>query len=89
MNQLGTPKLPGTKITNQRVDMTYGSSHLCSRRWKARCPSVGELQAGKVGVGGRVREHPHRSRGREHGMGVFRVDTRKERKKNNNCSLPT
>jgi hypothetical protein len=30
---------------------------------KAQCPSVGECQGGEVGVGGWVREHPHRSRG--------------------------
>ena len=39
------------------------------------CPSVGECQRGKVGVGGWVGEHPHRSRGREDRIGGFlRVD---------------
>jgi hypothetical protein len=28
------------------------------------------IKGGKVGVGGWVEEHPHRSRGREDGMGV-------------------
>jgi hypothetical protein len=29
-----------------------------------QCPSVGECQGGNMGVGGWVREHPHRSRER-------------------------
>jgi hypothetical protein len=33
---------------------------------KALCPSVGE-----AGQGGQVGEHPHRSWGREEGIGVF------------------
>jgi hypothetical protein len=36
---------------------------------KARFPSVGEYQGRKVGVGGWVREHPHRNRGRGYGIG--------------------
>jgi hypothetical protein len=36
---------------------------------KARCPSVGEWQDWKAGVGGWMEEHPHRSRGREDGLG--------------------
>jgi hypothetical protein len=32
---------------------------------KVQCPSVGEHQGDEVGVGGWVREHPHRSRGRD------------------------
>jgi hypothetical protein len=65
--------------------VTHGSSHICSRRLhclasiggealgpvKARCPSVRECQGGEVGVGGWVGEHPHRSRGREDGIGGF------------------
>jgi hypothetical protein len=39
--------------------------------FKARCPSVGECQAGGAGVSGWVGEHPHRSRGRGNGMGRF------------------
>jgi hypothetical protein len=31
--------------------------------WKARCPSVGEFEAGEVEVGGLVKKHPHRSKG--------------------------
>ena len=38
---------------------------------KALCPSVGERQGREVGVGWWVREHPHRSRGREEpGKGI-------------------
>jgi hypothetical protein len=37
-----------------------------------RCPSLGECQGGRMGVGGRVGEHPHRGRGRWDGIGVFR-----------------
>ena len=54
----------------------YGSSFVCSRGWpyltsvggealssvKARCPSVGEFEGGKVC--GWVGEYPHKSRGR-------------------------
>jgi hypothetical protein len=29
---------------------------------KAQCPIVGECQGGEAGVGGCVREYPHRSR---------------------------
>ena len=36
---------------------------------KAQCPSVGECQDREAGVGGWVREHPHRSRGRGDGIG--------------------
>ena len=42
---------------------------------KVQSSSVGECQAGEVGVVGWVGEHPHRSR--EGGIGVFRGDTRK------------
>ena len=42
---------------------------------KAKCPSVGECQGSEVGVGGWVREHPHRSRGRKDGMGGCRGGT--------------
>jgi hypothetical protein len=35
-----------------------------------RCPSVGECQSRKVGVGEWVGEHPHRSRGRGDGIEV-------------------
>ena len=38
---------------------------------KARYPSVGQCQGGEVGVGEWVGEHPHRSRGREDGIGGF------------------
>jgi hypothetical protein len=31
---------------------------------EAPCPSLGECEGGKAGVGRCVREHPHRSRGR-------------------------
>jgi hypothetical protein len=31
---------------------------------KAQCPSVGECQGGKAGVGGWLGEHSHRRRGR-------------------------
>jgi hypothetical protein len=36
------------------------------------CPRVGECQVDEVGVGGWVEEHPHRSRGREDGIGGLR-----------------
>ena len=45
---------------------------------KAPCPSVGERQGGEVGVGGWVGEHPHRSSGREDGIGGFQKETEKE-----------
>jgi hypothetical protein len=32
---------------------------------KASCPSVGEFKGWEAGVGGRMGEHPHSSRGRE------------------------
>jgi hypothetical protein len=38
---------------------------------EAQCTSVGECEGGEVGVGGWVGEHPHRSRGRRNGMGVW------------------
>ena len=38
---------------------------------KVQCPSVGECQGRKVGAGRWVGEHPHRSRGREDGIGGF------------------
>jgi hypothetical protein len=38
---------------------------------KARCPSVGECHDREAGVGGWVREHPSRSRGRGYGIGDF------------------
>jgi hypothetical protein len=38
---------------------------------KALCPSVGECQGRVAGVGALVREHPHRSRWRRHGIQGF------------------
>ena len=35
-------------------------------------PQCRGIKGREVGVGGWVEEHPHRSRGREDGMGVFR-----------------
>ena len=82
MNQPVTPELPGTKpptkeytwrdpwlqLHMQQRMALYGIS---GRRGpvKARFPSVGEYQGREVGVGGWVREHPHRSRGRGNGIG--------------------
>jgi hypothetical protein len=57
---------------------THGSSYICSKGWpcwasmgreaiglvKDQFPRVGEFEGSEVGVGGGVREHPHRSRGR-------------------------
>jgi hypothetical protein len=40
---------------------------------KAQCPSVGECKSREAGVCEWVREHPHRSRGREHGLKGFLV----------------
>jgi hypothetical protein len=40
---------------------------------KAQCPSVGELEGGEARMGGRVGEHPHRSRGRGDGIGELGV----------------
>jgi hypothetical protein len=34
-------------------------------------PQCREIEGGEVGVGGWVEEHPHRSRGREDGIGGF------------------
>jgi hypothetical protein len=50
---------------------------------KARCPSVGEFEVREVGVGGWVREHPHRSRRRDNGIGGFREQGRGTKKGNN------
>jgi hypothetical protein len=44
---------------------------------KTQCPSVGECQGREAGVGEWVREHPHRSREREDGMGISRGETGK------------
>ena len=44
---------------------------------KAGCPGVGEFWARKVGVGGYVEEHPHRSKMRGVGQGIFGEETRK------------
>jgi hypothetical protein len=38
---------------------------------KARCPGSGQRQNGEVGVSGWVGEHPHRSKGKEDGIGGF------------------
>jgi hypothetical protein len=38
---------------------------------KVQCPSIGKCQGEEAGVGRRVREHPHRTREREDGIGVF------------------
>jgi hypothetical protein len=38
-----------------------------------RCPSVGECQGGRTGVGGG--EHPHRGRGRVDGIEVSKGET--------------
>ena len=68
------------------MEGTHGSSCICSRQWpyqssiggetlgpvNARCPSVGECEGGEAGVGVWVGKHPHRSRGREDGIGVPR-----------------
>jgi hypothetical protein len=35
-------------------------------------PQCRGIEGGKVGVGGWVEEHPHRSRGKEDGIGCFR-----------------
>jgi hypothetical protein len=54
---------------------THGSSFKCSRGWpcrvsmreealgpvKARCPTVGKCQGGKVGVGEWLRENTHKN----------------------------
>jgi hypothetical protein len=62
---------------------TYGSSHICGRRWPCwtlvgeaalepkgiQCPSAGECQGRKAGVGSWVGEHPHT--GRRDGIGGF------------------
>ena len=45
---------------------------------KSGCPSVGECQGGEAGVGERLGEHPHRSRGRRMGWG-FRGGGNRER----------
>ena len=81
-----TPELPGTNHQPKNIHGgTHGSSYICSRGWpcwtsmegeglgpvKARCPSIGELQNRKAGVGGLV------SRGSREGMGGFGWETRK------------
>jgi hypothetical protein len=38
---------------------------------KAQCPSVGKCQGREAGVAGWMEEQPHRSRGREDGIGGF------------------
>jgi hypothetical protein len=42
-----------------------------------RCPSIAECQYRRTGVGGWVREHPHRNRGREDGIGDFQRGNRR------------
>ena len=39
--------------------------------WEFRCPSVGECQGRKTGVGRWVLEHPYRESGRLNGVGSF------------------
>jgi hypothetical protein len=60
----------------------YGAEDgLVGHQWEERplvlrrldAPSVGECEGMETGVGGRVREHPHRSRGREGGIAAFGV----------------
>ena len=36
-----------------------------------QCPSVGEYEDRKMGMGGWVGKHPHRGRGRRDGIGDF------------------
>jgi hypothetical protein len=64
---------------------THGAGHICGRRWPCwtsvggealrpeciQCPSVGECQGGRTGVGEWVKEHPHGGRGRGDGIGGF------------------
>jgi hypothetical protein len=50
---------------------------------KAPCPRVGGCQGREVGVSGRMGEHPHRSRGRGSGEGVWRGN--QERGKHLKC----
>jgi hypothetical protein len=38
---------------------------------KALCSSIGEFEVGEAGMGRRVEEHPHRSRGRGDGIRVW------------------
>jgi hypothetical protein len=40
-----------------------------------QCPSVGECQGGKAGMGGWLREYPHIGRGREGGIRGSRGET--------------
>lgn len=46
--------------------------------WEDSMPQCRELQDREVGVSGWVGEHPHRSRRREDGIGVFRGQTGNE-----------
>jgi hypothetical protein len=76
----GTKPPPTTMNPHGRI---HGSRCVCSRGWpcwismgrealglvKAQCRSVGECQYRKGGENGWVEEHPHRSRGKEDGIG--------------------
>ena len=67
---------------------THGTVHVCGRGWPCwtsvrgealgpeniGCPSVGECQGGKTGVGGWVGQHPHRGRGREDEIRCFQTE---------------
>jgi hypothetical protein len=82
INQPITPELPGTKPKSIHGG-SHGSSGICSRGrpcWasmggealgpgKAGLPSVGECQGWEAGVCGHLDVHPHRSTGREDGIG--------------------
>jgi hypothetical protein len=43
-----------------------------------RCPSVEQCKGEKIGVGGWLGKHPHRSRGRGKGIGVSEGETWKQ-----------
>jgi hypothetical protein len=73
--------------------MTHGSGHICGRGWPCwtsvggevlrpkgtQCPSIGECQGRKTGVGGWMGEHPHRGRGRGGNKGFLKGDLEREK----------
>jgi hypothetical protein len=82
---LPDPGAPGDWNTNQRIHMEQPMVlATCGRRWACwisvggetlvsegvQCPSVGECQSGRMGVGG-WGEHPHKGRERGDRIGSF------------------
>ena len=59
-----------TLVWNSRRATWRGE--LLQEGWKEGREAVGRNGGREVGMGGWVEEHPHRSRGRQNGLGYFR-----------------